>query len=398
MDTLPDLPFEKVLSYLTLYDLLSSRAVSKKWRKTIDHFKVKTLCYSGRQSESERKNRLDSVALTKNIIRSGRFETFFERFSNTIFSNLKHLRICDLKLCVKNALAETLHSFRKLEELEIIGLKLDDDLQLVRFKFELPAVKKIHFEGLPDFTVLTLNAPNLKEVKFDVTNSLPRLNIVHGQTIEKLVTLDMKQISSKNLMNLKYLCCKHLQVDQPAILSGLKSLKEIHVTEMYPVWKLFEQKNQYKRFDLKIFYHGVLLDRKDDPIMWRFSEFHQDTFVFLTKNPSRLAYEIPFCEQLSYSATPKSSPELEINVLKRLTGLRKIFIHEQVPDIQRFLNLLENLNTCYHIKLFFFCEQPQQLIKQLPDHVTLCTVSRKRKFSSFAEMTKNRRTSSVDSF
>lgn len=40
MDDLPDLPFEMLLSYLDLKDLLKSRAVSRRWLAKIDSLTV----------------------------------------------------------------------------------------------------------------------------------------------------------------------------------------------------------------------------------------------------------------------------------------------------------------------------------------------------------------------
>ena len=46
MADLPVVPFEKLLSYLNLEDVLKSRAVCRSWCQMIDNYKVKTLCYS----------------------------------------------------------------------------------------------------------------------------------------------------------------------------------------------------------------------------------------------------------------------------------------------------------------------------------------------------------------
>ena len=48
MDDLPELPFEQILSQLSLEDLLKSRTVSRAWYHRINSFKVKSLCYSER--------------------------------------------------------------------------------------------------------------------------------------------------------------------------------------------------------------------------------------------------------------------------------------------------------------------------------------------------------------
>ena len=100
---LPELPLEKMLSYLSLEDLIKSRAVSRRWHKTIDSFKVKSLCYSSHPSGFIfGKSRLVSGAFARNFISSTRFASFFNTFGQTILSNLKHLRLCDLHLGEEN--------------------------------------------------------------------------------------------------------------------------------------------------------------------------------------------------------------------------------------------------------------------------------------------------------
>ena len=46
MNDLPVLPFEKILSYLSLKDLIKSRAVSRRWYRMINSFRVKRICIS----------------------------------------------------------------------------------------------------------------------------------------------------------------------------------------------------------------------------------------------------------------------------------------------------------------------------------------------------------------
>ena len=84
MDDLPELPFEKVLSYLSLEDRLKSRAVSRRWYWTINNFKVKSLCYLDHPAGFIRgKSRLVSGAFARNFISSSRFEWRF--FNNNTF-------------------------------------------------------------------------------------------------------------------------------------------------------------------------------------------------------------------------------------------------------------------------------------------------------------------------
>ena len=74
MDDLPELPFEKVLSHLSLEDVLKSRAVCRRWYDKINGFKVNSLCYSDHPIELIRgSGRFVSGAFAKNFISSPRF-------------------------------------------------------------------------------------------------------------------------------------------------------------------------------------------------------------------------------------------------------------------------------------------------------------------------------------
>ncbi|KAI3477203.1 hypothetical protein L1887_61126 [Cichorium endivia] len=98
--------------------------------------------------------------------------------------------------------------------------------------------------------------PNVKFWRHDRTSML---NLVHGESVEKLVTDRLEEIEVKNLKNLKLLYCgKYTKIDS-TLLSDLKQLKEIHLADERAVSQLFEQKQRYDRTDLKIFLDGFLL-------------------------------------------------------------------------------------------------------------------------------------------
>ena len=61
LNDLPVLPFEKILSYLSLQDRILSRAVLRRWCWTVDSFKTKHLCFSDRPRDLS-KRRVDWFA------------------------------------------------------------------------------------------------------------------------------------------------------------------------------------------------------------------------------------------------------------------------------------------------------------------------------------------------
>ena len=162
MDDLPELPFEKVLSYLNLEDRLKSRAVSRRWYHQINSFRPKTLCYSSRPTGliMKKNNRL-SRAFAKNFISSTRFASFFDTIGQTILSNLKHLRLCDLDLNEgdQTAFTPTLNSFGQLEKLDIIRATCGQQYVV---NLNLPMLTSLHLEQVDEIEKLTLKAPRLQ--------------------------------------------------------------------------------------------------------------------------------------------------------------------------------------------------------------------------------------------
>ena len=378
MDDLPELPFEQVLSYLSLEDRLKARAVSRDWRNMFDRYPVKTLCYSSYPSDFILgKNRWVSEAFAQNFISSSRFATFFDTFGQTILSSLKHLRLCDLRLNEEHsmAFARTLNSFSQLEQLDIIRTKLDQQ-DVLKLNLNLPMLTSLHLERAYGIEKLTLEAPRLREVKildcyiFGLTSV--RLEIVHGESVERLLVDWLEDTDVKNLKNLKalYIGGDCLIGDiEPTLLSSQQQLKEIHMKSSGDVSKMFEQKRRYGRADLKIFLGGLLLNGPDDPAInvFPFSrDLSRGWLVCLAENRSRLADEIPFYREIEYSHIEGVASGLEVDLLKRFIHLTGVTVYNPVQDIQRFLDLLENCENLS--KLSFSCDQPQDLFDRLPEH------------------------------
>ena len=373
MDDLPELPFEKVLSYLSLRDRLKARAVSRRWYHKINSFKVQTLCYSDRPRDFIRgKNRWISGAFAENFISSTRFESFFNTFGRSVLSNLKHLRFCDLSLDLENqtAFTRTLKSFVHLEQLDIIRAKCSKERQ---FKLTLPMLTSIHLDELSGVKKLILDAPRLRKVKI-LASFLLRLDLVHRESVERLLVDCPEYTEVKNLKNLKYLHTSYYASIDPTLLSILKQLKEFHTSGPGDARNLFNQKQRYGRADLKIYLCGVPLNGSDDPEekpLLESSGYLDEVFSYLSKNPSRLADLIPACAQLSYSCIEHVVPEVAIEVLNRVTALSGICVDTPVRDIQHFLELLRNLRNLRNldiVQLQFPCDQPQDLFDRLPEY------------------------------
>lgn len=385
MDGLPELPFEKMLSYLSLADLIKFRAVSRAWKMKIDNLKVKSLCHSERRyGFIFQKKRWASGAFAQNFICCPQPERFFSEFGQSILSNLKRLRLCGpiLEQKSQSAFSEIFQSFGQLEELFLINSGA-----LGSFKLEvlsMPMLRSIYIDSIFVINRLTLDAPRLQTVK--LSSSLGFMNLVHMDSVERVTIYDLEQIRVRDLKNLKKLCVRtHSGIDS-TLLAGLKQLNEVHLIYRGSALEILEQKQRYGRVNLKVYLCGLLLNGVDDLLIRSNQDyrlFTNEFFVYLTKNLSRLANEIPLQEDLRYSAIERVAPELAINVLGRLTDLEKVAVGAPVQDVQRFLDLLKSFENI--VDLEFQCDQPQELLDRLPEYcaVQKLTISRTVAGSSF---------------
>ena len=371
MDEVPELPFIKILSYLSLEDRLKLRAVSMRWYNTISSFKVKSLCYSEWPSGCIwRKSRWVSGAFTQNFIISARFESFFKAYGRSVLSNLKHLRLCNLRLDLdgRRAFTRTLNSFGQLEELDIVLSKCS---RARTFKLKLPMLTSIYLEDLFGLQKLTLDAPKLRKIEIvNYPSSSLKLDIVHGESVESLIISHLANLTSKSLeklTNLKYLNIENLQGFESTFLSSLKQLKVMQLRYPDFIEHLFEQKQRYGRADLKIYLSGLLLNGPDDPAI---SLNSSEIFRQLTENESRLADVITFWYSLCYSAIELVVPE-SLDVWNRFTDLSVIYVSKPVRDIEHFLDLLKRLDNIK--SLDFRSDQPQELFDRLPEY---CAIER----------------------
>ena len=371
MDDLPEVPFEKVLSYLNLRDRLQLSAVSRSCHEKIANSRVKTLCYSGSPlGFIWGKSRWVSGPFTENFISSTKFASFFDAYGHSVLSCLKQLRLCnfDLRESNETAFTRTLNSFGQLEELDIIRVQCCPQR---KFELTLPMLTSIRLEDLTAERKLTLDAPRLRNVRILSCPHL-RLDIVHDESVESFIVCsmdDLRVTDFNRLKNLKRLYVTFIPRIDPTFLSDLPQLKEVHLDSELSLSQLFSQKQQYGR-DLKIYQCGLLLNSPDDPE----SEYLVDldeALACLAKNPSRLADEIPFYRHLDYyRAIDRADPGLDVDVvLNRATELHQISVSREVYDVQRFLGVLKN-----HVNirtLDFGRAQPQELFDRLPKHCAI---------------------------
>lgn len=379
MDNLPKSLFEKILGYLSLEDRLKARVVSRRWYTTINSYPVKSLCYSTRPSGFILgKDRLISGAFASNFIVSTRFESFFDSsttLGKSILSNLKQLRLCKLRLLEEDrpAFERTLNSFGQLEEFGLFDCK-DPTTGFTRgieLDLNLPALKAFELEDVERVGKLKLTAPGLLKIRLWRCGWSLRLNLVRGESVERVISDDFAYINVKQMKNLKYLCAEAFPAIDSAFLPDLKQLNEIHLVDPNTVQQLFRQKQQHGRADLKIYLLGCLLSGPHDPAIRALTTGPEtENFACLVKNSSRLADEIPLYNCLSYTAIESVDQAQASNVVRKFSELNEIIVIEPVRDIQRFLGFLKSLDNT--VALIFHGDQPQELFDRLPE---LCVQS-----------------------
>ena len=380
MDELPELPFEQVLCYLSLEELIKARAVSRRWYHRINSFPVKTLCYSGYPIGCiGENNRWVSGVFGQNFISSTRFATFFDTFGQTILSSLKHLRLCGLCLregdhAVHAVFPCILNSFSQLEQLDIFSVEFNNHYVL---SLNLPMLTILELRETRGMKKLTLDARRLREVKLlGGYRTKLRVEIVHGESVERLLTDRLESINVKNLKNLQYLCADYLStidygssVDR-TLVSSLQKLKEIHLQSKWNASNLFGQKQRSGRANLKIYLRGLLLNGPDDLATNALEiscEFLQrKSLACLAENRSRLADQIPFYRSLHYSAIEGVASGLEVDIVKRCNELSEVTVDSPVHDTQRFFGLLMNCKNI--VELDIRGDQPQDLFDRLPEY------------------------------
>ena len=406
LNDLPDLPFEKILSYLILEDLLKSRAVSRRWCKMIDGFRTKSLCFSGCQSGFMLgKTRLVSGGFDCQFISSPRLESFFCTFGPSILASLKHLRLCELYLNFgkMTALDQALCSFKQLQELDIIDCGYLNDLQL---ELQLPTIHVLRLEYLNGVRKLALYAPKLRRMTVLNCPSSLRLDVVHGESVEWLVTDQFEPTTMKKLKNLQYLYLagyvdyrQYSGIDSIRFLISFEQLKEVHLSDCDGVREFFERKKR-NRPKLKIYLCGLLLNGPDDYNQTDEGNkkmngyLDKKVFAHLAENQSRLAAEMPFCESLPYDAVERVSAETEMNIVKRMTGLSEIRIDRPVQNVQRFLGLLKNFRNI--VKLEFYADQPQELFDRLSDYCGVQQLTMRGALSDLRFLPKLKRLTQLD--
>ena len=370
MDDLPDLPFEKVLSYLELGERIKCRAVAKRWLEMIDSLPVASLFYSDKPSDFIfDKHRLVIGLFAHNYIASAKFEPFFGHFSRSILCNLRNLRVCDL-LDLKersSAFEAILNSLEHLQTLDLIAVTgLDKNLNL-----RLPKLQSIRLQDLDGVQKLTLSAPNLTKIQISQDHPFT-LHLVHPESVCSVSDNNYFHLAFESLKNLDYLCCELLDEISDDFLANHQKLKEIHLNGRYEaVEALHDQKRRLGRTELKIYYLGLCLDSAGDHFLFR-KELNEEILTYLSENYSRLAEELPLARCIKYGSEMQDLVPDEF--WRRLIHLKRIVLMGRLNADTGVRNFLEFLKKFDHIPQLLLYTTNQQLLDQLPAYCPVLSV------------------------
>lgn len=370
---LPKLPFDILLSHLSLEDKMMSMAATKGWRERFELATIRPkmlFCSSHSIGFIDGKRRLVSGAFADHFVSSPQYLSFFLIFRPTLLSELQHLRICDLPVSEKNrkVFVQILNSFSQLHQLDVIRVGNSPGHSPTRhsIKLNMPILSSVRLEEIHAYLLVTLDAPKLKRVCIKDCSDL-KMRLGHPETVERLIIHRLKYTEVKKLKKLQYLNT-HDSEFGPTFLSYFEHLKQIHLqtSRQSAFQHLFEQKALLNRDHLKIYLRGMLLSGHDDPAIDALQPYFGDSAIrFMVENASRVTEEIPFQSSLYYSDIQNVAPEQAIHTLKKLIDLKTLIVKSTVEDIAGFLRILKNIDI---IRVEFWCAQPQELYDRMPEN------------------------------
>ena len=352
----------------------------------MDNLSVKKLaCSEKAKGQIYGKKRWICDEFKRNFIKSANFQSFFGSFGESIFSNLKHLRACDLTI-ETGAFGQMLSQFDKLENLDLVRVKIRAEpkrssgrrkselILAVRnerssggFKLTLPSLKSIELEDLDGIVELALDAPKLARIRLWQCRSL-KMHIAHAESVESLSTDHLHYLKVEKLKNLICLYSSFSSVSTSLLLS-LEHLREVHAYN-WAIDELFGLKQRHNRADLKIYYFGLLLNGPSDPVLNEIFDYYDgDIARCYAKNHQRLADEVLFYMWFDYDPIKHTVPKVPVDVWRRFVKMNDIRVRERVGNVQHFLDFLNSFESIE--KLFLISSQPPELFDRLSDYCSV---------------------------
>ena len=352
---LNEFPFElieEILLKLPISDLIKCRLLSKKIRNVIDfQIKVKSLIVSlnqlicdGKWFYSYESFNLDDLVKVKNL-------DFLQiQPFNTIFSKLKRLYIYDFPEVHLSFDLENLNFLNSLQHLELWFLRLKN-----QSKLSSPNLK---YFCINEHTTSKLII-NTQLAHFKTVFELNLFDFNFAESIKSIQCHQFYGNEIKKFKNLEYLCCQTIKSLDSNFLIQLEHLKSIqfHDTDqMY--FELRDQKKQFRRRDLRIYFLGINFDEENDLSRYNLSFnryfLNENNLNIYLDNYGRLDDRIPFIDSIDYNAIENhfnTFDNMPINFFARFPLIKSILINDRINDQASFWTFLNNYKQLYSLRI-----------------------------------------------
>lgn len=164
MDNLPDLPFEKIIGYLDLEELI--KADAKRWLETIESLQVKSLFYCAAKKDMNTTRPPSDLAAYEYHIWSSHFCAFISKFRGSVLKELKMLCVDFFHFQEKEAQRSLFKTLNSLVQLERLAITRNGEISAL--ELSLPNLHYLRCDRVSVWSVKSdflLNLPQLREVR-----------------------------------------------------------------------------------------------------------------------------------------------------------------------------------------------------------------------------------------
>ena len=248
------------------------------------------------------------------------------------------------------------------------------------WQLKLPNLNEIRLENVLSAKSITLDAPKLSKIYiWDFLNRVLPLKIIHLESVKTVVVHKKRCLEVEKFVNLEYLYVVNSYQDErepysAKLLSNLKFLKEVHFEERQAISFIYSQMQRYERFDLKVYYRGLLLKGQDDEFLslhpvyapWHLNE---EIINFMLAKRSRLADEILFYESFEYPKSQQWTEKVQVDhqFWHRFTKMNRLEVSLPIQNTECCLDFLKN----FHMVVFNLSptiEPDEYLFNRLSDY------------------------------
>lgn len=326
----------KILLYLPLNEILSLRAVNKKFRNVIDHLLriEKLVIYSSVIPVNYREFSTNRLFDCRHSVQTSKLERIERHLKAPIFSAIKQLKINDEFLHRYPNTCELLNHFKSLSSLEITAVRLQQAGTLTLPNLRILTVHLTCIDG--NTNKLRLDTKKLERLRFEYFDRQMNLELLYPETISHCRVNEFHH-TIKSMSSLEYLFVDSWkeQVDDRLLLHNLPKIKEIHLGRCGQVFSsLKDQAKLYNR-DVAVYLLGIQFETVTRELLDTFHfESNQRTIELLHANYDKLSPVIPNVNYVEY--LEENFKGVPTDLISRLVDLQSVFV-ERIGNMNEFL-------------------------------------------------------------